>query len=135
MDGASYSGVAGGNIAPAVFVKMTESSGEPVLTTAGANDLVWGISPKSSRRMALSGWDDGYAAVAGMTMAAYGPGDDEAQLTLGGSVTSGQPLKSDASGFGVAATTDKDRVGAIALEAGASGDLIKVKPVRWDVSI
>jgi hypothetical protein len=135
MDGASYSAVAGGNIAPAVFVTMSESSGEPVVTVAGANALVWGISPKSSRRMALSGWDDGYAAIAGDNVACFGPGDDEALLTLGGTVTSGQPLKSDGSGFGVTALTDKDRVGAIALEAGSSGDFIKVKPVRYDVSI
>jgi hypothetical protein len=132
---ASYSAVAGGNISPARFVTLSTSSSEPVVTQSAANDAVWGISPKSTRRMALSGWDDGYAAIAGETMAVFGPGDDEALLELGEAVTAaGQYLQAGTDGKGELATTDKDHVGAVALETGAIGDLIKVKPMRFDLA-
>ena len=129
---ASYSAVAGGTIAPCRFVTMSESSGEPVVAHSAAGENPWGISPKGTRRMALSGWDDGYAAIAGETMAVFGPGDDEALLEIGGTITSGMEIKATTDGKGIEADTDKDPVGAIALEGGASGDLIKVKPVRYD---
>lgn len=125
---ASYSAVAGGNIAPCRFVTMSESSGEPVVTQSAANDVVWGISPKSTRRMALSGWDDGYAAIAGETMAVFGPGDDEALLEISETVTAGQLLQATTDGVGAVASANNDNIGAVALEGGASGDVIKVKP-------
>lgn len=129
---ASYSAVAGGNISPCRFVTMSTVSGEPVVTQSAANDLTWGISPKSTRRMALSGWDDGFAAIAGETMAVFGPGDDEALLELGEAVTvHGSQLQAGTDGKGELATTNNDKVGAIALETGEIGDLIKVKPVRY----
>lgn len=130
----SYSGRAGGDIRPARFVKLTQSSGEPQILECDANEAVWGISPQWSRRMALSGWDDGFAAVAGDTMNVYGPGDDEAVLEIAEACEAGAYLQSDADGKGVLATTDKDHVGAVAKHGGAAGDLIKVKPVRFDLA-
>ena len=132
----SYSAVAGGNIAPCRFVTMSTSSSEPVVTQSAANDITHGISPKGTRRMALSGWDDGYAAIAGVVMMVHGPGDDEALLELGEAVTAhGAALQAGTDGKGELATTDKDRVGAIAKELGAIGDLIRVRVVRYDAGI
>lgn len=131
----SFSGVAGGNIAPSRFVIKTVSSGEPVVTQAGSNVATWGISQPSTRRLALSGWDDGYAAIAGENVNVFGDGDDECLLELAGTVAAGQPIKSDADGKGVLADTDKDHVGAVAKVSGVAGDLIKVKPTRFDLAV
>lgn len=132
---ASYSAVAGGNIAPCRFLLMSESSGEPVVTQATANAVIYGISPKSTRRMALSGWDDGFAAIAGETMAVFGPGDDEALLEISEAVTAGQLLQATTDGVGAVASSNNDNVGAVALEGGASGDYIKVKPVIFTYGV
>ncbi len=130
----SFSGRGGAPIFPARFVKRTASSGESIITQCGSNEAPWGVGPRSTRRMALAGWDDGYAAVSGDDVNVFGPGDDVAYLELGGTVSSGASIKSDADGKGVAATTDKDRVGAIALDSGVAGDLIRVKPIRFDLA-
>lgn len=128
----SFSKIANGNIAPSVFVKL-DTSNEGRVVVCGANEAPWGISQPYERRHSLL--EDGYAAVAGQNINVIGPGDDEALLRLGGTVTVGAHLKSDASGYGVVASTDKDHVGAIALQAGVSGDLIRVKPVRFDLAV
>jgi len=131
----SFSGVAGGNIAPSRFVKRTSSSGESIITQCGTNGDIAGISPQHTRRMALSGWDDGYAAISGENMSYIGPGDDEAMLEVGsGGLTAGCYIKSDTDGKGVIATTDKDHVGAIALHDAVAGALARVKPWRYDLA-
>lgn len=130
----SYSGIAGGNIAPSRFVTRSASSGEPIISQAGSNVATWGISQPSTRRAPLSGWDDGYAAIAGETLNVLGDGDDEALLEIAGTITAGQPIKSDTDGKGVLADTDKDHVGAVALHSGVAGDLIRVKPKRYDLA-
>lgn len=129
----SFSKVAGGNIAPSRFVKLSTTEGQ--VLQCGANEAVFGISQASTRRLALAGWDDGYAAVEGENINVIGPGDDVALLELGGTVAVGAYLKSNADGKGVTANTDKDQVGAQALQAGVAGDLIKVKPIRFDRSV
>ena len=136
MQGPSYSGRAGGNISPARFVKKSDSSGEPVITQCtAATDQPWGISSQSTRRMALTGWDDGYAAVSGDDINVYGAGDDRCKLELSGTVASGGNIVTHTDGTGKPASTDKDKVGAIALEPGVSGDLIWVRPVRFDLAV
>lgn len=128
----SFSKLPGGNIYPARFVKLDGSNVGKALQ-CGAGEAVFGISTPHTRKFALSGYDDGYAGVDGDgAMNIIGPGDDEALLELGGTVTHGQYVKSDADGKGVAATGDKDNVGAIALTGGTSGKLIRVKPIRFD---
>lgn len=131
----SFSGIAGGNISPSRFVVKTSSSGEPIITQCGTNGEIFGISQASTRKAPLTGLDDGYAAIAGETLNVIGPGDDAAQLEIAGTITAGMYLKSDTDGKGVEASADKDRVGAQAQEDGVAGDLIKVKPMRFDRSI
>lgn len=129
----SFSKLPGGNVLPSIFVKLQSDN---TVVACGAGEDMWGISQPSTRRMALSGWDDGYAGIAGSPpINIFGPGDDEAPLRLGGTVTAGQRIKSDASGYGVAATSDKDKAGAIALRSGVSGDIIPVKPMRFDLGV
>ena len=58
-----------------------------------------------------------------------------AKLTLGGGITVGQMIKSDAAGAGVLADTDKDHVCAEALDTGVAGDVIEVRVVSYKASI
>lgn len=129
-----YSGkLPGGNIHPSRFVKLQS---DDTIVEAGAGDDVWAISGPSTRYQALAAIDDGFAGILGDgAIVCYGPGDDECLLELGGTVTEGQNIKPSTAGVGIAATTDKDRVGAKALRSGVSGDLIRVRPFRFDVSI
>lgn len=55
-----------------------------------------------------------------------GPGGG-AKLRLGGTVTAGDLLTSDASGRGIATTTANNRAGAVADEDGVEGDIIGVE--------
>ena len=132
----SFSGIAGGNIVPSRFVKRSSSGGEAVILMCGAGEAPWGISQPSTRRMALSGWDDGFAAIAGENINVIGPGDDEAQIAVGAvDITAGAYLKSDADGRAVAASSDKDNVGAQALHDAKAGTLARVKPIRFDRAV
>ena len=129
----SFSKLPGGNVRPSRFVKLQADN---TVVECGANEDAWGIAQPSTRRVALEGWDDGFAGVAGDgAINVYGPGDDEAPLVLGGTVAVGQRLKSDAQGRGVAATGDKDRAAAVALRAGVAGDVVPVKPMRFDLGV
>jgi len=56
------------------------------------------------------------------------------KVKTGGNVTSGAFLTSDGNGAAVATTTDKDIYGAIALEAGTSGDLVTCLVIQGTVS-
>lgn len=130
----SFSKLPAGNIAPSRFVKLGTTAG--TILQCGAGESPWGISTPSTRRAPLSGWDDGYAGISGDgAINVFGPGDDEALLELGATVAYGAFLKSDADGKGTTASSDKDNVGAIALSAGVSGELIKVKPMRFDRAV
>ena len=133
MASGSLTRVAGGNIPVTVFVKIDTATGKAVLCGAG-EDMV-GISQAHTRRAPLSGWDDGYAAVDGEALEIFCPPDDSALLSLGGTVLPGQFIKSDGSGLGVAATSDKDNAGARAYEGGVSGDQIRVRPIRMSLGV
>ncbi len=126
MSSPSFTKVASGNITPSSFVKLTTTAVGKV-TLAGAGEKIFGISQEGSRRTPYGGLDDGYAAIAGENVRIYGPGDGLCMLQLGGTVTIGDRLKSDASGFGVVTTTNLDEWGAIAHASGVSGELIPVQ--------
>lgn len=126
----SYSKLCSGNVAPSVFVAL-QSDG--TVQTCSANGDAWGISQPSTHNLPMAGWDDGYAGTStSPPINIYGPGDDEAPLRISATVTAGQRLKSDASGFGTPATSTGDRTCAIAVVGGVSGDVIPVKPMRFD---
>ncbi len=127
-----FSRLPGANIAPSRFVKLGTDG---TVTQCGSNEDPYGISQPSTRNQALTGWDDGWAGVAnGPPINVFGPGDDEAPLELSGTVNTGELIKSDTNGTGVKASSDHDRVGARAVRGGVSGDIIPVKPMRFDIS-
>src|SRR4051794_2591226 len=107
-----WSQVANGNIYPCRFVKDDTADG--MVVQAGAGDRVRGISGSGTRSAPYPGLDSAYHAVAGDNCLLYGPGTRDVPLELGGTVTKGGRIKSDADGKGVASTTDKDQYGAIA---------------------
>ena len=54
--------VATANIRLSRFVKLASSDGK--VTECGAGEQIFGVSQEGSRLAPLSGWDDGYAAIA-----------------------------------------------------------------------
>jgi hypothetical protein len=131
----SFSRLCNGNVRPSRIVALGTDNR---VTECTSSLTPWGISQPSTHRAPLVGWDDGYAGVdsasaEGAPINIYGPGDDECKLVLSGTVTIGADIKCDTSnGTGVAATSDGDKVIAKSLEAGVSGDCVRVKPIRYD---
>jgi hypothetical protein len=117
--------IANGNIRPSRFVKLDTTADGKVLE-CDAGEGVIGVSHESTRRTPYSSLDDGYAAIAGEQIEVYAH-TSECLLELGGTVTRGDRLKADADGKGVSSSTDLDNWGAIALQSGVSGNLVKVK--------
>lgn len=127
----SYTRVANGNISPCRFVTQ-DTSNVGKVTQATAGQQVYGISQEGTRRVPGDiGLDDGFCAIAGENLNIYGPPAKDVLLKLGGTVTIGDRLKSDGSGQGVSTTTPADEVGAIALQSGVSGDLVRVQCVNF----
>lgn len=120
-----WSAKSGGNIAPSRFVKQSTSADNTV-TQAGAGETVYGVSPRYTRRTPYSSLDDGYCAISGEDVEVYGVGE-ECWLELGATATAGQRLKSDADGKGTPVTANNDEVGAVAIQSGTSGQLIRVQ--------
>lgn len=129
----SVSRVATGDIAPSRFVKAAGTTLDGKVTACGADEIPCGISHRGTRMPPWTELDDGLAAKAGENVHVYGQGM-EAQLELGGTVTVGARLKSDADGKGVATTTNTDTYGAIAQYSGVAGEYILVLVDINDIS-
>jgi hypothetical protein len=108
---------AGGAINPRSFVKFTTSSPysnkNPGVVQCGAGDRPCGIAQNE------------VAAASGDTVEVAFPGGG-GLLHIAGTVSPGDMLKSDGSGYGIRTTTAGDAYGAQAEEGGASGDDIGV---------
>ena len=122
----SRSYIAGGNVAPSVFVTPDTSVVGGQVVQAGAGDKVFGISQPGTRQAPLAGLDDGFCAIAGQGLMVL-DAKDVGWLQIGGTVTFGDFLKPTTGGVGVTTTSDGDFYGARALESGVSGDLINVE--------
>lgn len=119
--------VAGGNIYPCRFV---DYSAAYKVTQAGAGAKCFGVSQVGTRIAPLPDVTSAYAAIDGEQVSVF-QDEDETLLELGGTVTAGAELKSDSNGKGVVlAGSGSENIGAVALEAGVSGDLIKVRVHR-----
>lgn len=123
--------VAGGDINPCRFVSLVADGSTPANRTVWQStngvasgtegDHVFGISGEGTRR-----FDATLHAVAGEHVEVGGPGT-YMLLELGtGGCTAGAMLKSNADGKGIAISADDDRVGGMALEAGAEGAKVMV---------
>lgn len=127
----SGSYVAGGNIAPSRFVSQSTSLNRTVTASQSADNTVIGISGLYTHLPPLLGLDDGFCAVAGMNVQVFGPDDELAFLEISAAVSAGDFLKPDTGNAGKAITASAadDFYGAKALDAGAAGAIIKVKPM------
>lgn len=122
-------GVAGGNITPSSFLVSSTSADNTYVLASGTSTPIVGISGVGTRRPPGDFFnDDGYIAVSGENFPVFRPPQKEAALRLGGTVAAGDMLTSDGSGFGITATAGQ-QVGARAMEAGVSGQIITVQPV------
>jgi len=122
----SKTGNAEGNIHVAVFVKPGAAAGGVLECTAA--DKPMGISFKDTRR---SDYVDtsGYAAESGEPVSYYTQAA-ECWLQLVGTVAVGDLLSPSTNGAGIVCGHDTISYGARALEAGVSGDFIKVEIVE-----
>ena len=117
--------LANGTINPSRFVKLDTTTQGRVLQ-CGAGDKCLGISQLGTRRSPEVD-SSGNAAQTGEPLGVHDEFGELCGLTLGGTVTVGDRLKSDANGKGVTTTTDQDEYGAIAKMNGVSGDVITVE--------
>ncbi len=128
MHGPSYSKVAGGSIHPARFVVLSTTD-DKVLEASTTSVPFYGVSGRGTRRPPLVGLDDVFHAVATETCLVYGPGDKDCVIELGGTVTAGDRLTATMGGTAITTTTTGQFIGAVAMEAGVTGDLIRVQPL------
>ncbi len=127
-----------GNILYSSFVKL-DTTTEGYCLNAGTGGRVFGIAGAFTHGMAITingvDVDDAYAGVAGgPAIKIYGEGATKVPLVLGGTVSIGDRLKSDSSGYGVATVTNLDEFGAIARQAGVSGQIIEVDVITGQIS-
>lgn len=119
--------VAGGDIYPSRFVKL-DATAENTGLQATANDLPIGISMEGTNKPQVEDLSTAtLAAAAGQSLRLYGLGD-VCLLEAGGTVTPGDRLKADADGKAVPIATTGTTIqnyGAVALQGGAAGDLIR----------
>lgn len=117
-----------GNILPFRFVRL-DTSTENGCVQAGDNTDIIGVSQGGTNMPEVSGLISAqYAAQSGQPVRVQGVGSI-AMLELGGTVTPGTYLKSDANGRGVAVATTGTVIqnyGAIALQGGSAGSIIRV---------
>lgn len=118
------SGKATGNISPSRFIKLGSSEG--TVTQCGSAEKMFGISQEGTRRAPYTGLDDGFNAVAGETVRVYEEGEI-CWLEAGGTIAVDDRLISDSDGKGTASTSDNAWIGAVALQSGVSGQLLKVR--------
>ena len=131
----NYSKLPGGNIKPNSFVKL-DSANDGYVLQAGANDRVYGITGDGTRRVALEDYDTDLIGKAGdPAIQIRGPGENPCLLRLAGTVVAGDYIKSDGSGYGVKADTDKDHYGARAIVGGSSGQVIPVEVIIGDLAV
>lgn len=100
-----------GTVVPFSFVKYDATTDDLGIVQAGAGNHTVGICQGGG--------------ASGKTKEVDLPGGGS-MLQISATVTKGQWLKSDGSGFGTPGTTDGDYCGAMAMASGVSGDQIPV---------
>jgi hypothetical protein len=113
---------ASGTIRSARFCKV---SGDFTVAECDAGEKVIGVSQVGSKTAPIPSVTTPVAAESGDSLQLHGPGA-LCNLTLGGTVTAGDWLMSDADGKGVLAT-DGNFYGAQALQGGATGQEVLVQ--------
>ena len=124
--------MASGNVGVSLFVGI---SGDFKVAQTVLNGKIAGVSQVGTRRFPSSAASstDILAAIAGENVGVFGNGASNVFITLGGTVTAGTWLKSDANGAGVACTNAggtplaSENAGAIALQGGVAGDKVRIQ--------
>lgn len=125
MNSNQRSFVAGADIAPSTFVKIT---GVHTVSPSVAGNVVYGVSHEGTREAPIPGVTP-MAALTGESVMVYGPGDN-CEVLCGAAVTAGDLLKSDANGKAITASAaDKYFAQAINTTT-AANQLLKVTLVR-----
>lgn len=121
--------VARGNIVPSRFVRL-DGSGECGCVQAGDNTDLIGVAQAGTNRPQVTGLVEAqYAAQAGQQVQVAGLGSI-CLVEAGAAITPGQYLKSDAQGRAVPIATSGTTIqnyGAIALQGGSAGEMIRVQ--------
>lgn len=120
--------LASGNIYPSRFVSIVSGS-RGYVAQATASTPVAGVSTEGTFYAPGTAADSGYAGVDTYPVPLKGPGRT-CLLKLGGTVSAGDRLVSDASGQGTkldVTATGHQYIGAVALDNGVSGSLIRVQ--------
>jgi hypothetical protein len=125
-------GTAAGSITPSSFLVRATTTDAQYLLASGTSVPIAGISGPGTRYPPYTALNDGNIAIAGENFEVFQPPQKEAPLQLGGTVAAGDLLTSDASGHGITTTTTAQQIGARALMAGVSGQVITVQPL-WGV--
>ena len=122
MAAPGFASVAGGNVRPKRFVKLTGV--DNTFAECGAGDQVAGISGCGTRNPPYASLDDGFIAIAGETFPVFGP-TEVVPLVAGAAINAGERLKSDSAGRGTPVTANNDQYGAVALQD-ASGAGVEI---------
>lgn len=123
-------GTAASSITPSSFVVRHAGTDNQFDLATGTSVPIAGISGPGTRYPPYANLDDGNIAIAGENFRLYQAGvDQEAPLQLGGTVAAGDLLTSDSSGHGITTTTAGQFIGAQAMQAGVSGQIISVRPM------
>lgn len=113
-----------GNINPSRFVKIDTTQpqgGTGCVIQCTGSDIPVGVSNQGVHNPPLAGLDDGYAAIAGLSIRVYGAGEICWLQTGTTAFNAGVYLKPDSTGRGTPITSTADVYGATALE-NSSGD-------------
>lgn len=120
--------VAGGNITPARFVRLTTTSGSTgFVVNSGAGEAIMGISQQGTRNPSYPGLQDGFAAITGENVRVYLE-TEETMIEVDASYNPGTLLKSGAIGIGTQVTANNDIYGAVLLDQStAANQLVKCR--------
>jgi hypothetical protein len=118
---------ANGNITPSRIVLIdTTQPGVNVIQASAATSPLFGVAQAGTHNAPLSGFDDGFAAIAGLDVTVFTVGD-LCQVEIGAAVSAGNLLTSDGNGRAIAATTGNYVVGQAEQNGTALGQVIKMK--------
>lgn len=124
--GGGISWVAGGTIAPSVFVRQTSTAFTIVQATSG--EALLGVMQEGQRNApGITGSDSAIAALVGDagTFNIYNPGD-RCRVKVIAAVNPGVALKASTGGLGISHTTGTANIGGFTLTAGNAGDLVEI---------
>src|SRR5262245_42855990 len=120
-------GTAGGNITPLSLLVLSTAADNTLILASGTGTPIVGVSGQGTRRPSGDFFnDDGFIAVSGETFRVFQTPEKEAAVRLGGTVTRGDLITSDGSGFGITATSGQETAGQ-ALQSGVAGQVITIK--------